>query len=73
MYSCGNWCINFEFKRRISVCSNRSIRCIFGYYDFEYAKDTGILFGSVILPITIYIVKTRLGLLLISVTCFMFK
>ena len=55
MHSCGNWCINIESKRRIAACFNRSIRRIFGYYDFEYVND--IHFGFGILLINIYIVK----------------
>ena len=61
IHSCGNWCINVECKRRIFICFNRSIERIFRYYDFESVND--ILFGFGILPIDMYVVKTRLLLL----------
>ena len=57
MYSCCNWCKNVGYKIRISLCLNRSIRRIFGYYDFESVKD---IFCFCILPIDMYIVKAHL-------------
>jgi len=60
-YGCGNWCMSFESKRRVSVCYNRAIRRVFRYKDYESVKH--IMFGFNMLPMDLYLVKANLCLI----------
>ena len=57
-YGCTNWSLNAECKRQINVCLNRAIRKVFRYRNYDSVKD--ILFGFGMLPMYLYIIKTKL-------------